>query len=546
MLKILIDNPLLLFFVVAAIGYPLGRIRIRGSSLGVAAVLFVGLAIGSIHPDLKLPEIVYMLGLATFVYTIGLASGPAFVASLQRDGMRNNLLVIGMLVFATILTLIAQRMLHLKATVAAGLFAGSLTSTPALAGALETIKQMKTGVGLDRFLAEPVMGYSVTYPMGVMGGILAISLLQKLWKVNYADEARNLNIPGAAREALRRATIRVSWDGAERETITELSRREKWDVVFGRVKRGDSFLLPGPRDRLRLGDLVAVVGTESELERVAAVLGERCEEEIDLERSEYEYRRIFVSNPRVAGRQLGSLNLYERFGGTVTRVRRGDDDFLPHDNMVLQPGDRVRVVSRRDRMADVTSFFGDSYRAVSEVDILTFSLGLALGLLLGIVPIPLPGGITLKLGFAGGPLIVALILGTVERSGNLVWSLPYSVNMTLRQTGLVMLLAGIGTRAGYGFVSTFATEGGLSIFAAGAVITFLTALATLWAGHRLMKIPMNLLIGMVGGCQTQPAILAYTLEQTGNDLPNIGYASVYPVATIGKILLAQVLLTQSP
>lgn len=546
MLKILINNPLLLFFVVAAIGYPLGRIRIRGSSLGVAAVLFVGLAIGSIHPDLKLPEIVYMLGLATFVYTIGLASGPAFVASLQREGMRNNLLVIGMLVFATILTLIAQRMLHLKATVAVGLFAGSLTSTPALAGVLETIKQIQTGVGLDQLLAEPVMGYSVTYPMGVMGGILAISLLQKLWKVNYADEARNLNIPGAAGEALRRATIRVSWDGAERETITELSRREKWDVVFGRVKRGDSFLLPGPRGRLRLGDLVAVVGTESELERVAAVLGERCEEEIGLERSEYEYRRIFVSNPRVAGRQLGSLTLHERFGATVTRVRRGDDDFLPHDNMVLQPGDRVRVVARRDRMADVTSFFGDSYRAVSEIDILSFSLGLALGLLLGIVPIPLPGGITLKLGFAGGPLIVALILGTVERSGNLVWSLPYSVNMTLRQVGLVMLLAGIGTRAGYGFVSTFATEGGFSIFAAGAAITFLTALATLWAGHRLMKIPMNLLIGMVGGCQTQPAVLAYTLEQTGNDLPNIGYASVYPVATIGKILLAQVLLTLSP
>ncbi len=546
MLKILINNPLLLLFVVAAIGYPLGRIRIRGSSLGVAAVLFVGLAIGSIHPDLKLPEIVYMLGLATFVYTIGLASGPAFVASLRREGMRDSLLVIGMLVFATILTLVAQRLLHLKPTVAAGLFAGSQTSTPALAGVLETIKQIKTGVGLDQLLAEPVMGYSVTYPMGVMGSVLAISLVQKLWKVKYADEARNLNIPGAAREALRRATIRVSWDGAERETITELSQREKWDVVFGRVKRGDSFLLPGPRGRLRLGDLVAVVGTESELERVAAVLGERCEEEIGLERSEYDYRRIFVSNPRVEGRQLGSLNLYERFGATVTRVRRGDDDFLPHDNMVLQPGDRVRVVARRDRMADVTSFFGDSYRAVSEVDILSFSLGLALGLLLGIVPIPLPGGITLKLGFAGGPLIVALILGTVERSGNLVWSLPYSVNMTLRQTGLVLLLAGIGTRAGYGFVSTFATEGGFSIFAAGAAITFLTAFATLWAGHRLMKIPMNLLIGMVGGGQTQPAVLAYALEQTGNDLPNIGYASVYPVATIGKILLAQVLLTLSP
>lgn len=543
MLKILIDNPLLLLFVVAAIGYPLGRIRIGGSSLGVAAVLFVGLAVGAIHPDLKLPEIVYMLGMATFVYTVGLASGPAFMASLKRDGMRNNVLVAGMLVFATILTIIAQRLLHLKATVTAGLFAGSLTNTPALAGALETIKQMKTGGGLDQLLAEPVAGYSIAYPMGVMGGVLAISLVQKLWKVNYADEARNLNIPGSASHALSRATIRVTWEGANRQKIADFCRNEKWDVIFGRIKRGDAFLLPGPGGRLQAGDFVTVVGTESELGRVAAVLGEISNEEITLDRSQYDYRRIFVSNPRVAGRRLGSLNLYEQFGATVTRVRRGDDEYLPHDEMVLELGDRIRVLTHRDRMSEVTSFFGDSYRAVSEIDILSFSLGLALGLLLGIIPIPLPGGITLKLGFAGGPLIVALILGTLERTGNMVWSLPYSANMTLRQTGLVLLLAGVGTRAGYGFVSNFANGEGLAIFAAGAVITFVVAFVTLWVGHRIMKIPMNMLVGMVAGIHTHPAILGYALEQTGNDLPNVGYASVYPVATIGKILIVQVLLT---
>lgn len=285
-----------------------------------------------------------------------------------------------------------------------------------------------------------------------------------------------------------------------------------------------------------------VVGTEFELGRVAAVLGEMSKEDITRNRSEYDQRRIFVSNPRVTGRKLGTLNLYERFGATVTRVRRGDDDFLPHDDMVLEPGDRVRVVVLRQRMPEVTSFFGDSYRAVSEIDILSFSLGLALGLLLGIVPIPLPGGVTLKLGFAGGPLIVALILGTLERTGNIVWSLPYSANMTLRQTGLVLLLAGIGTRAGYGFVSTFANGQGMAIFAAGAIITFVVALVTLWLGHRILKIPMNILVGMVGGIHTQPAVLGYALEQTRNDLPNIGYASVYPMATIGKIILVQVLL----
>lgn len=542
MVKILADNPLLLLFVVAAMGYPLGRIKIRGSSLGVAAVLFVGLAVGAIHPSLKLPEIVYVLGLATFVYTIGLASGPAFMSSLRRDGIRNNLLVVGMLLFATILTLVAQRLLHLKATVAAGLFAGSLTSTPALAGVIETIKQMHAGGGLDQLLAEPVAGYSIAYPMGAMGGVLAISLVQKLWKVKYADEARNLNLPGVANNALGAATIKVTWNGANRQKIAELSRREKWDVVFGRVWRENDFLLLGPDGRLQPGDLVMVVGTEFELGRVAAVLGEMSKEDITRNRSEYDQRRIFVSNPRVTGRKLGTLNLYERFGATVTRVRRGDDDFLPHDDMVLEPGDRVRVVVLRQRMPEVTSFFGDSYRAVSEIDILSFSLGLALGLLLGIVPIPLPGGVTLKLGFAGGPLIVALILGTLERTGNIVWSLPYSANMTLRQTGLVLLLAGIGTRAGYGFVSTFANGQGMAIFAAGAIITFVVALVTLWLGHRILKIPMNILVGMVGGIHTQPAVLGYALEQTRNDLPNIGYASVYPMATIGKIILVQVLL----
>jgi len=273
------------------------------------------------------------------------------------------------------------------------------------------------------------------------------------------------------------------------------------------------------------------------------VLGEISKDEISLDRSKFDSRRIFVSNPRVAGRKLGNLGLFDRFGATVTRVRRGDDDFLPHDDMVLEPGDRVRVVALRERMSEVTAFFGDSYRAVSEIDILSFSVGLALGLLLGLVPIHLPGGITLKLGFAGGPLIVALILGTLERTGNMVWSLPYGANMTLRQTGLVLLLAGIGTRAGYGFVSTFANGQGLAIFAIGAMITFVVALVTLWVGHKIMKIPMNLLVGIVAGVYTQPAVLGYALEQTGNDLPNIGYASVYPVATIGKILLAQVLLT---
>src|SRR6266568_6860209 len=304
MLKILIENPLLLLFLVAAIGYPLGRIKIRGSSLGVAAVLFVGLAVGSIHPELKLPEIIYVLGLALFVYTIGLSSGPAFVASLQRDGVRNNLLIVGMLLLATGLTCAAQRLLHFKATLTAGLFAGSLTNTPALAGALETIKHMGAGGTLDQLLAEPVVGYSIAYPMGVMGVVLAISLVQKLWHIDYADEAKRLKVFGAATEALRSRTIHVTWPGTVNQTVAGLIGEQGWDVMFGRIKRGGHYLLAGPQARLQPHDLVTVVGTESEIERVTALLGETSAEEIDLDRSEFDIRRIFVSNPRVAGRRL--------------------------------------------------------------------------------------------------------------------------------------------------------------------------------------------------------------------------------------------------
>jgi putative transport protein len=202
----------------------------------------------------------------------------------------------------------------------------------------------------------------------------------------------------------------------------------------------------------------------------------------------------------------------------------------------------VRVLTRRDRLDAVGAFFGDSYRALSEIDILTFSLGLGVGLALGLLPIPLPGGVTLKLGLAGGPLIVALILGAWERTGPMVWSLPYSANLTLRQVGLILFLAGVGTRSGYAFLSTFSQGGGIAVFLAGAVITCVTALVMLWVGHRLLKIPMGLLAGMLAGLQTQPALLAFSLEQADNDLPNIGYAMVYPVAIIAKIVIAQLLV----
>jgi putative transport protein len=543
MVKALIDNPLLLVFVVAGIGYPLGRIKFYGMNMGVGAVLFTGIAIGSLHPDLKAPEIVYVLGQALFVYTVGLAAGPAFVSSLKRDGAKSNLLVAIALCSAAALCIGIQKLLHFHSTVAAGMYAGSFTTSPALAGVLDAIKHSAAPEALERLLAEPVVGFSATYPVGVMGVVLSISLAQRLWKVDYAAEAEKLRMPLDDTKNTVTCTIKMHNTSQPGLTVDELCARNGWSVIFGRVKRGDEFFMASGDTVLVNDDLIMAVGKQEELERVAQVFGER-RKGIRIDRTEYEYRRIFVSNPSVVGRTIGELNLRERFGESVTRLRRGDSEIVARDEMVLELGDMVRVLAHREQMDEVSAFFGNSYRKVSEVDVMTFSLGLVIGLCIGLIPIPFMGG-TIKLGYAGGPLIVALILGTYGKIGGMVWSLPYSANMTLRQIGLVLFLAGIGTRAGYTFVSTMSNGGGASIFLAGALLTTLTSLSVLFVGYKILKIPMSVLSGMVAGMQTQIAVLGFAREQTGNDLPDQGYASVYPVATIGKIILVHVILGTS-
>ena len=543
MIALLVENPLLLLFIVTAIGYPLGQIKVRGTSLGVSAVLFVGLAIGSLDPNLKLPEIISTLGLALFVYSIGLSSGPGFVASFRRAGLRDNALVAAMLIFAALLSLGVYSLIGLKGTFVAGMFTGSLTNTPALAAVLEYIKSVAPAATRDQLLSEPVVGYSVAYPMGVIGMLLAINILQRIWKIDYAKEAREMKELGANSESLHNRTILITHPEVAGQTIEGITRNCNWDVIFGRLKRGETLALANGKTVLQVGDLVSAVGSFEELDKVAGCLGEYSQQRLEFDVSEFEPRRVFVSSPRVAGRRLKELNLQQEFGAVVTRVRRGDVDMLAHGDTVLELGDRVRVVCHRQRMSKVSAFFGDSYRAISEIDLLTFSLGLTLGLLLGILPIPLPGGVTLKLGFAGGPLIMALFLSAIGRTGPIVWNLPYGANLLLRQVGLIFFLAAVGTRSGYAFVSTLSQGGGLNIFVAGAIITLLTAFGTLWVGHKVLKIPMGLLTGMLAGLQTQPAVLGYALEQSGNDLPNLGYAAVYPLAMIVKILAAQIIIT---
>jgi len=539
--KLLNDNPLLLLFLIAALSYPLGRLKIFGVSLGVAAVLFVGLAIGALDPNLKLPEIVYNFGLVVFVYTIGLSSGPGFFASFRGRGVRDNLLVAALLLVVAVAVYLFARAFSVSNTVAAGLFTGALTNTPALAAALEFLKGSVPPAQLESVLAEPVLGYSIAYPMGILGVIMMMVLFTRVWRVNYVEDARRVRQAQTSQQLVTR-TLRVTRPEIAGQTIQRLMQAHAWEVVFGRWKHAQGTVLATATTELALDDLVSVVGAPEQVERVRAALGEFSAEALELDRTEMDYRRIFVSNPQVVGVRLRDLNLPQQFGALITRVRRGDVEFLARDDTTLDLGDRVRVVTRRENMGAVSRFFGDSFKALGEIDVLSFSLGLALGILVGQIPIPLPGGIAFKLGTAGGPLVVALLLGTLERSGPIVWTLPFNANLTLRQIGLILFLAGVGTRAGYAFVSTLAQGDGLLLFGAGAALTMGAVAMMMFIGYRVLKIPMNLLLGMVAGMQTNPALLSFATEETGNDLPNLGYATVYPMATILKIILAQALI----
>lgn len=536
LVALLIEQPLLLLFIVAALGYPLGQYRIGGTGVGVAAVLFVGLAFGALDPRLELPEFVYVFGLVLFVYTVGLTSAGGLVASFRRSSLRELALVPGVLIAATLLTVAIAALLSMSPGTAAGLFAGSLTNTPALAAVIERVRAAGAPGA-----AEPTIAYSLTYPIGVIGALGALVLGRRVWNVSLEREDAQLQAAGLLTPEPITQSLTITRDAVEPLHLDTLRQQHGWRVIFGRIRRGDAIQPVDPTTLAHRGDALTVVGAPDEVARVIAYLGEPSADRIEWDRTAVDYRRVFVSSADVAGRTIGELDLPTRFGAVVTRVRRGDVEMLAHDDLILELGDRVRVVTERAKLDAVSQYFGDSYRALSEIDILAFSVGPALGLLLGAIAVPLPGGIDIRLGIAGGPLVAALILGWLQRTGPVVWVLPYSANLTLRQIGLVLFLAAIGTRAGWEFRSLLATGGGLTLIAAGALVTGATAMTTLWLAHRVLGLPFALASGILAAVQTQPAVLGFAVEQARNDLPNLTYARAYPLALIGKIVLAQVL-----
>ncbi|MBI5105797.1 MAG: transporter [Solirubrobacterales bacterium] len=526
MLDLLADNPLLTLLVVIALGSLAGQVRVAGVSLGVSAVLFVGMAVSALDDRLALPEIVYLLGLTLFVYTIGIEAGSGFLETLRRRGLQVNLLALTVVTVGAVEVVVLGGLLDLDGPTAAGMYTGALTNTPALAGVLESLSGSEA--------AQPVVGYSLAYPIGVLGIIVPIAILQGRWAIDHTAEAAAAGLGRAIDSVVVRVT-RI-----DHPVVRELGALTGTAVEVSRIESGGRADVARAQDALKAGDVVTLLGDSDELDVAASYLGVTLHQAPS--RAQLDYRRMFVSNPNIVGRTLRELALRREHGIVITRIRRGDADVLAHSDSVLQLGDRVRVVAPKERMAYAEELLGDSYREVSEFDILTFAVGLSLGLLLGLVPFPLPGGGHLELGFAGGPLVVALALGAVGRTGPFVWQLPYGVGVTLRELGVVLFLAGIGTRAGGAFADAFSDPDSLLVLAVGALVTLTASLTVLLVGRRVLRLPFGQVMGMTAGVHTQPAALAFADEQAGNQLPDTGYASVYPVAMIAKIALAQIVL----
>jgi putative transport protein len=531
--------PILTLFVVIGLGYFLGRIRIGGFRLGVAGVLFAGLAVGSLGPELALPNVISVLGLVIFIYTIGIQSGPTFINPFSRAGYRDNLFAICVLLFGAGVALVLAWARGLGGATIAGTFSGALTNAPALAAAQEVLRQTALAAALpagaaQRLTDQPVIGFGIAYPFGVLGVMLSFHLARKLWKPAMTP-------PETAGEILARDFV-VCNPGIAGHSIGDILRlHPTLGFVVSRVRHGGRTSIATPATVLAPGDLVVAVGDSESLARAEVIFGEPAEEQLELDRAELDLRRVFVSNPELVGRPIADLDLYERHTAVITRVRRGDAELVPTPEMRLEYGDLVRVLTYPSNFQAVSGYLGDSIRGTAETDYGSAALGMALGVVVGMIPLPL-GGATVRLGLAGGPLLVALLLGRLERTGPVSWTMPVSANLTLRQIGLILFQAGVGTRAGLGFLETIRTSG-FTLLATGAAITLGVALVSVFVGYKVLKIPFDSVMGLTCAIHTEPASLSYATQAAGSDVPQSSYARIFPVCTVAKIILAQLLVT---
>ncbi len=513
-------QPILALFLAIALGYVVGQINIFGFSLGVGAVLFVGLAIGAMVPKAQISGPIGLIGLVMFLYGIGILYGRQFFEGLTGPGRIYNLLAFAGVIAALFVALGLSRLFGLDFGFTLGLFAGAMTSTATLQAALDVM-------GSD----GPSIGYSVAYPFGVIGPILCFYFLARAVKPTF---------PAApARFHMGEVTIDRLPDGAG--TLGDVMKSLPAGVQVASVRQEHHNRLPEPSIILRPGDgLLIAADRQAAISEAVAELGRLEPGRIGKDRSDLSYQRYFVSKDKLTGVPLGQLPMPAGMLVQVLHVRRYDVDIVPTPELMLEIGDRIGVLVPPEHIAATRAHFGDTVKSAADFSYVSVGLGMVLGVLLGLMPIPIPGVGTVTLGIGGGPLIVALIAGRLRRTGPISWVMPLPANIVLRNFGLTLFLAAVGINSGQAFVTTVAQTGPLMLLI-GAAVVLTTVAIVLGVGHYVLRIPFDDLLGVASGATGNPAIVVYASRMAPTDRPDIAYAMIFPSATIIKVVAVQII-----
>jgi putative transport protein len=526
--------------VAAAAGLALGTLKFRGFSLGVAGVLFAGLAVSDLmwRPEFAtqrhaILEFVRELGLVLFVYSIGMEVGPGFLRSLRSSGLRWNLIVVTLVTANLAVVLTAHRWLSVDPVAAVGILSGAVTNTPGLAAADQAIADVP-GLAPGAYgLAD--VGCAIAYPFGIVGAMLCLAAMRALFRWR-APSAEATNAPLGAVDL---CVVNPAIAGHQ---VGDLAGFLGAPVVISRMIRDGAVELPAPATELREGDLLHAVGESKDLDRLAVLLGGRATVDVRSAPAALDVRELVVTRAAVVGRTLGGIDLRLRHGVTVTRIRRAGQELVPRPELDLRYGDTLVVVGEGGGLAEVEEVVGNSVRELDHPRLIPMFLGIAVGVLVGFLPIAITGlPAPVRLGLAGGPLLVAIVASHFGRIGRVSFYLPASASLMLRHLGLVLFLGCVGLMSGERFVDTLVRGPGLRWLALGAVITVVPLLTTAILARLVFDLEFGALSGVVAGSMTSPPVLAYATE-LGGESAAIAYGTVYPLAMVLRVITAQLLV----
>ncbi|HDT0885188.1 TPA: putative transporter [Escherichia coli] len=533
--------------LVAVVGLFIGNVKFRGIGLGIGGVLFGGIIVGhfvsqagmTLSSDML--HVIQEFGLILFVYTIGIQVGPGFFASLRVSGLRLNLFAVLIVIIGGLVTAILHKLFDIPLPVVLGIFSGAVTNTPALGAGQQILRDLGTPMEM---VDQMGMSYAMAYPFGICGILFTMWMLRVIFRVNVETEAQQHESSRTNGGALiRTINIRVENPNLHDLAIKDVPILNGDKIICSRLKREETLKVPSPDTIIQLGDLLHLVGQPADLHNAQLVIGQEVDTSLSTKGTDLRVERVVVTNENVLGKRIRDLHFKERYDVVISRLNRAGVELVASGDISLQFGDILNLVGRPSAIDAVANVLGNAQQKLQQVQMLPVFIGIGLGVLLGSIPVFVPGfPAALKLGLAGGPLIMALILGRIGSIGKLYWFMPPSANLALRELGIVLFLSVVGLKSGGDFVNTLVNGEGLSWIGYGALITAVPLITVGILARMLAKMNYLTMCGMLAGSMTDPPALAFAnnLHPTSGAAA-LSYATVYPLVMFLRIITPQLL-----